>query len=351
MEINESGLPKKKASIHSVRIVEANSVDPTVWRKSRNQDRSDQDPSRRRKKKKGRLTRKRATLPRFEFLRARIRKQKPGQIAKLVFRLVIPLCAIVAAFFAIRLLIREGKQARDYGGTKSAPLADVLEAPFDAGVASDWKGELPVQVVDHFVNASSLQDRLKWVRNPESVRDALREYYEAGPGAIEKVKEVKPMSSLVSGTVAYDRFMICMDSGQDRMLGVILTPEGAKVDFLSYIGWCSVPWKNLLKGEADTVGEARVTISVGNYYAEPFQDDTTWKHYVTSIAGEDESLDLYVHRSSRDGVILASLTASGPARVTVSLTRSDVPTRKAKYRITRLLAAEWVVGDEPAPRG
>ncbi len=344
MEINESGLPRKKVSTHSVRIVDTKSIDPPTWKKSRRAGGTEHGSAGKRKKK-ARLSRKKSSLPSFESLRARIRRQKPGQIAKFVFRFVIPFCAIVAVFFATRLLIREGKQARVDGGTKSAPLADVLEAPFDAGVASDWKGEVPVQVADHFVNASSLRDRLKWVRNPESVREALREYYETGPGATEKVKEVKPMSSLVSGTVTYDRFMVCMESGLDRILGVILTQEGAKVDFLSYIGWCSVPWKNLLKGEAATVGEARVTVSAGNYYVGPFQDDATWKHYVASVAGEDESLDLYVQRSSRDDVILTSLTSFSPAKVTVSLARPEGAARKPNYQITRLLAAEWVVGD------
>ncbi|OYV04659.1 MAG: hypothetical protein CFE26_15715, partial [Verrucomicrobiales bacterium VVV1] len=274
------------------------------------------------------MTRRKSSLPGFESLRARIRARKPGQISKFVFRLLIPFCAIVAAFFTVRLLIVEGRRPAKASGLQAAPLADVLEKPFDAGVASDWQGEVPAKVADHFLKATTLEDRLKWVRHPELVREILRQYYETGPGAGEKMTELKPMSSLVSGTVAYDRFMVCMESGQDRMLGVVLSQEGAKVDFLGYIGWCSVPWADLLKGEAATVSEARVTVSVGNYYAEPFQNDATWKHFVATMTGDEKSLDLYVRRGSRDDVILTSLTSFSPAKVTVSLARPEGAARK-----------------------
>jgi hypothetical protein len=50
-----------------------------------------------------------------------------------------------------------------------------------------WVGLLPEGVAQRFIDATTIEERLVWVRDPDETEPLLREFFENGAGAQEKI--------------------------------------------------------------------------------------------------------------------------------------------------------------------
>lgn len=113
--------------------------------------------------------------------------------------------------------------------------APVAAAPGNTGSPVVGQGLQPEQTADKFLNAATPQDRLYWVRRPNSVADLMERFYRDGPGATEKVADVKKMTPGGADDQAFERFAVTMTDGSRRLLCVPFDGSGSAlgVDFRS----------------------------------------------------------------------------------------------------------------------
>ena len=117
------------------------------------------------------------------------------------------------------------------------PSATAIKVAKDASFASDaavWQGPPPIQVARLFTRAQSHEARLKWISDPDADGWWMERFFADGAGATERVVDLKPLDVVNNEAVAYVRFAVSMADGGKRLLCVITTTEGAKVDFRSY---------------------------------------------------------------------------------------------------------------------
>ncbi len=213
---------------------------------------------------------------------------------------------------------------------------------FNPGDPNEWKGPLPVQIAESFTKATTNVERLKLVRNPELTAPLMEDFFLNGPGARERILGIVRLAPASNDKFFFHRFQVRLEDGTNRLLCVVLTDDGGKVDFECYARHGSVSWKDLLEGVAPAAGEVRVFVSRGSYYAYGFQDEPTWSSFMASTPDWEVPLYFYARRDSKVDKELKKLTAGGQMRATLAIRSVDGSCRQKQFEITAVLAGGWV---------
>lgn len=290
------------------------------------------DINRLRKKKRG---------PNIQFEDETVEKRRISR-GILIFGVLAMLAIVFAScwFFMNRARWRVASAHQE---TQPSRVLQVSEAEVSAVSAKDWKGALPIEAAEGFTRAATVEERLKWVRDPERVEPLARAFFSTGPGARETVSELVPMVAVQRGDLHYERYRADLVGGRNRLVCVVLTDKGGKVDFESYARHGSVPWDDLLSGRVAAADEVRLFVSRGEYYNFGFSDDGQWSNFVARTPDLDVDLQVYALRGSPEETTLNQLTANGPAPVTLAVRSVDQSHKRNQLEVTRVLAPAWVV--------
>jgi hypothetical protein len=268
--------------------------------------------------------------------------KRQGSGAVLIFGVLTMLVMIFATFwfFQKRSSMRAASR---YTGSNPSRVFEVSKAEVSAVSAKDWKGALPVHAAEGFTRAETVEERLKWVRDPERVEPLVRAFFGTGPGATETVSRLVPMIAIQRGNIHYERYRADLDGGRNRVVCVVLTDEGGKVDFESYARHGSVSWDDLLSGRVAEADEVRLFVCRGEYYNFGFADDGQWSNFIARTPDLGEDLQVYARRGSPAETTLNQLTAAGPAPATLAVRSVDRSHERHQLEVTRVLAPAWVV--------
>ena len=220
--------------------------------------------------------------------------------------------------------------------TKPAPPA----SPIAPAVPDDLS---PLAVAENFTRATTQAERLKWVRQPTEVAAAMAEFFSTGSGAHEVVAKLEAMRAADTGTESYARFGVTMATGPPRLLCMVTTAGGAKVDFKAYARHGSVPWAALLAGQAQEAGEMRIYIEKGTYYNFGFQHEVRWQHFTATSPDLEAPVELYLARTDPALKLLEQLDSKRPVRATVALRALGDSHLHRQFEITRFLERGWVL--------
>lgn len=154
--------------------------------------------------------------------------------------------------------------------------------------------------------------------------------------------------------------MVPKELGSPVLVTFTVNPERDwKIDFDATVGHCDPPFHDWTKGTARQ-GLVRVNAKEDNYFNGPFRDDDIWACFALSHPGDDASLYGYCRR---DGPQFEAITAilrrnalaasereklAGKAesfRTTLRLRNAEDGVSR-QYRITEVIADDWVIGDE-----
>ncbi len=265
--------------------------------------------------------------------------------------ILVCLGALVGIVVLILVVIRIGMEMNKQGfkpisaqnANETDPSAKTFRVDdFEEGNADEWKGPLPEEVASKFAKAETTEERLKWVRNPEGVAEALRAFFESGPGATERVTSVAEKGPMQTETVTFERFVARLQDGGERLVCVVLNNNEGKVDFDSYARRGSAPWSELLSGAVEGAEEMRVSAEPGKYYNFGFADEKNWRHFRADTPDLEVSLDLYAALGSETAKKMEEAVAEGEGSVTLSIRAVDDSHKRRQFEITKVLTAGWV---------
>ena len=115
--------------------------------------------------------------------------------------------------------------------TSKSPRVD-LDKEFGSLAANLYSGRLPEEVAQFFTQSSDPYVRLRWCRDPERVASLLASFPEQAVSEIPK--SVEPMGGISAGVLSYERFAVTFANGENRLLCVVRTDEGTRVDWEAY---------------------------------------------------------------------------------------------------------------------
>jgi hypothetical protein len=206
----------------------------------------------------------------------------------------------------------------------------------------------PAAVAERFVRATTTAERLRWVRDHERVGAAVAAFFAHGPGATEQVEAWEPGGPAKMSRMTYERYEVRLAGGGERLLCVVPDRDGGKVDFECYARLGSVPWEQILGDEAGIAADVRVFIEAGNSYTAVFNDRLLWRNFTATSPDLEQAVELYAARGSATEQVLARLVAFGKTRATLAIDPLAGSHRSRQFRVTRVLAAGWVVEDMPS---
>jgi len=215
------------------------------------------------------------------------------------------------------------------------------QAPHVDGKLEEWQGVLPLKVAENFIAATTNEERLKWVRDPEETAPLLEEFFTNGAGAKEKILNLKPMQVVANEKFIIHRYELSLEGGDRRLLCVVQMDNRAYVDFKAYARHCSSKWQDLLSGSASAAAEVRVFLDLGTAYMNQYADEEKWTSYTATTQDWEMPLYFYAARNSKTDEALRALTRAGTQRATLAIRSNNNSHEKKQFEIVELLAPGW----------
>lgn len=218
------------------------------------------------------------------------------------------------------------------------PVLPAAEAVADDGLSSR-------AVAENFTRATTQAERMKWVRQPEAVAAVMEEFFSSGKGSREVIAKIDAISPGTAGDLVYERFAATMVDGTRRLLCLVPTAGGVRVDFKAYARHGSVAWSDLLGGQAKEAGEMRVFLDKGDYYNFGFKHEVRWQCLTVTSPDLDVPVWLYLARTDPALKMLEAINSRQPVRVTVAVRAVGDSHLRRQFEIVGVHAADWVVPD------
>ncbi len=257
--------------------------------------------------------------------------------ASLIVVLPVVVVMILAIAVPVWLSLKTGQDA---GGEEAPPPETAAGAPAIDSSAVSGLSEKEVALA--FLKARSWEERKRFVRNPLEVRARMHAYpdevtaYPIPAAGLSGMGAVMP-----GGLIRYHRYGVGMEDGGRRLLCVVQTERGPRVDYDAFARYCSATWEELRDGQP--AAEARLIVQGGSFYGEPFKDSAKWRCFLLTSPDWPESAWGYAETTSTTAKVLAQLVEKRPQRVTLALappeSGSDV---HPQFVIERVVADGWI---------
>ncbi|RYD32467.1 MAG: hypothetical protein EOP87_12770 [Verrucomicrobiaceae bacterium] len=185
-----------------------------------------------------------------------------------------------------------------------------------------------------------------------------------GPVPAAEVGEFLKALATREGEISRYDWMVRLDTPREDMAGVVVSflkegekgnrialfsPEGTgrwKMDFPAFARLATPSWEELLSGEAPTA-VVRIYVEKDQYFNGPFREEDGWICYGVASPDVDRLLFGYCRKDSEQArVMRAALDGRKMARVTTVLGNTEGADGR-QFLIKRVLAHDWLVGDEP----
>lgn len=186
--------------------------------------------------------------------------------------------------------------------------------------------------------------RLQWVRNADEVRARLAEY---PAEALSEVGEIeKVLGHQVDEGRSVTGFVVAFPSENLRLLELVGTPDGPRVDWDAYARHGTASWEDLWSGKAKQA-VMRVFCEPSTERPAPFEDQEKWTCFrLSSPDLPQAALGFAAVGSVREErmkqVILG--TPNYRQRFTLEIVR-HAGKDEALFEITRCLAVGWILSE------
>lgn len=225
----------------------------------------------------------------------------------------------------------------DTGGGRHATVIvpDVTSDQISEGI------EAAEAVARAFLAETEPAKRLQWVRNEEEVSGRLAEYPEEARSLTGEIESV--LGHGVDEGRSVTGFVIVFPSGNLRLMEVLGTPEGPRVDWDAYARHGSASWQDLWSGRAQRA-VVRVFCEPSTEHPEPFDDREKWTCFRLSSPDLTQPLLGFADTGSVREAAMKQAVLDSPnyrQRFTLEIVRhqgQDEPL----FEIVRCLAVGWM---------
>ncbi len=239
------------------------------------------------------------------------------------------------------------------GGNATAPIAagkaPTLEKspaaePEEVEAISRSQPELLAEaepLVRKFLTATTVDELLPLVRNPDRTEPRMRERYPDGEIQPAGMSEFDTMG----GMMLQGKFAsvgVRTANYEDWQIVMADTPDGLKIDWESWADWSDISWKDFLAGKSQEAHVFRVTLIPVDYYNFAFSDDAKWQSYRLESADKEHSMYGYVQR---DTVLAERIRPNADVKslaLMLALKFPENPQSANQVVIDELVADGWV---------
>lgn len=189
--------------------------------------------------------------------------------------------------------------------------------------------------------------RLQWVRHADEVKTRLAEYSDEARSEVGVIEKV--LGHQVDGARSVTGFVVAFPSGNVRLMEVVGTPDGPRVDWDAYARYGTATWADLGSGKAQQA-VVRVFCEPATERPEPFEDQAKWTCFRLSSPDLPQAALGFAQVGALRETMMKSVVLGTPnyrQRFILEITRhagKDEPL----FEITRCVAVGWIRGERDA---
>lgn len=204
--------------------------------------------------------------------------------------------------------------------------------------------EAAEKIARGFLAESDPAKRLQLVCNAEDVKARLAEYPEEALSAEAEIE--KTLGHQMDGGRSVSGFVVAFPSGNLRLLEVVSTPDGPKVDWDAYARYGSASWADLCSGKAIRA-VVRVFCEPATERPEPFADQSKWTCFRLSSPDMPQAALGFATVGSAREARMRQVVLDSPnyrQRFVLEIVRHEGKDEPL-FEITRCLAVGWILGE------
>ncbi|MFT4548904.1 MAG: hypothetical protein ACI8XO_003575 [Verrucomicrobiales bacterium] len=251
---------------------------------------------------------------------------------------------VVAVILYSALVRTMGVAKKDDKTLKALP--DTVKVKIDAAVNREVpisvflesvEEEAAAAIIDGFLSAQTIEDRLPYVRDPERVRPLMKKWY-ARDGVVTDWPdgEVVLRDKLIDKGRYFVRLAINFPGIGHRIFAVEQTKESFKLDWETATGYQPMPYEEFIAQRPKTPVEFRVKLKPSDYYNYQFSDKNVYRAVELSYPGHNEfKLIGYLELTQAWAKPLSNMLDSGMApSLIVTLRYPDIlPAGEDQYQV------------------
>lgn len=195
-----------------------------------------------------------------------------------------------------------------------------------------------------FLAESDPENRLQWVRFAGDVKTRLPEYPDEARSAAGEIEQVLGHQSDGGRTVT--GIVVAFPAGNVRLLEVVATPDGPRVDWDAYARYGTASWEDLLSGKARRA-VVRVFCEPSTERPEPFEDQGKWTCFRLSSPDLPQAALGFAQVGQAREAMMKRVVLGTPnfrQRFTLEVVRHEGKDEPS-FEITRCLAVGWMLGE------
>lgn len=285
-------------------------------------------------------------------------QRKHNHMPMLIAGVVLSICLL--AWLSVFILGTD-KHAKAPSTTPNASINVIEPAPPPASKLSKPDTETPhleenspaiddaENLARKFLSAQSVEELRGLIRHPEVSTPRIMKLYPDGRinlGGLQifnPSQQIRQSGNLISTTVRTNDL-------EERAIVFIITPEGMRIDWESWEGWCEMSWEEFMATRPTEGKVFRVKLNDTNYYNFGFSDESKWTSYTLLSRDEKHQIYGYIERNSAMEPRLADAQKRSSDRfLTLSLKFPPNSTSNNQVIIERIVSDGWVTLDTPSP--
>lgn len=196
-------------------------------------------------------------------------------------------------------------------------------------------------VVRGFLNASTVEDLLKFVDQPERVEKRAASVYSDG---VVEPPGLRDYSQFSQVTRVGLNCLVPLRTRDFQIRTIVLrdTEDGIKVDWESWIGWSQVPPAEFISQRPTGPHVFRVSLSLTDYYNFTFSDEQKWQSLRLTFPEEENSIYAYVERNTEVFQKISSLLETGSAQMMLEIQFPECGEIHDQVEITAFVSNSWI---------
>jgi len=211
------------------------------------------------------------------------------------------------------------------------------------------------KAIKQFVEAPTIDERLKLSRQPERVRPLMEKFHgeSQARNLSEPIDEILALQPVTLDNVAsFWMASITLKNKQKRKLILEVMPSGdVRIDWETFVCYQPMKWDDFaLRRPQGTSLDFRVYIEPDNFFSHEFANSAQWNSFrLTALDSEEVVFGYSAVGNETSKALLEMISQSGGQRVSVIL-RLSIPdglqSRKGVI-IEKLICNRWIFVNDP----
>lgn len=193
--------------------------------------------------------------------------------------------------------------------------------------------------VRSYMQASTIDEKLRYVRQPEAMKARMESYYSRYPLKAEKVGVVTDYKPLALENTLFWSVVASVEVTRgEGLLVEQLSDNEVKIDWESHVNYQPMAWDQYATEQPTKAMAFRVTVEPTIRYLAEFSDEARWVCYQLQAKNSEAFLYGYVQRNSQEHALIQQRISNGGTNMILRLQFAKAMKAKNSLVINKVIS-------------